>query len=378
MAQIIRQSTEIKVRLGPAMGIADGVTPVTSLTIGAADQAEVLKADGAATVSMGGTLAAVTGCDGYYDYTILTTEADTVGTIEVVLQDASASLPLKWIGQVLAAVAFDTLYAASPTILTPADVGLMYESDIATVTAEDELIMTVAFAVDDSWIGNVVSLFDISTSETYSGKAGVGIWISDVLQATNTLKLSSVFPVTLAVGDIIRIHTAMHPRFTIELYDPPTRTEATADKDEIKAKQLAFTRLMTRSDGFVDIDDAVELTAINADAGAGAGNFDPETDSIEAQADVSTEVRLAELDAANMPAGVDAAVALFTTQLTEAYAADGVAPTPAQALFLIQQMLTEFAYAGTVNTVKKLDGTTTAATMTLDDATNPTSSTRAT
>ncbi len=76
--------------------------------------------------------------------------------------------------------------------------------------------------------------------------------------------------------------------------------------------------------------------------------------------------------------GVDAAVVLFTTQLTEAYAADGVAPTPAQALLLIQQMLTEFAIAGTVNTVKKLDGATTAATMTLDDATNPTSSTRAT
>ncbi len=101
------------------------------------------------------------------------------------------------------------------------------------------------------------------------------------------------------------------------------------------------------------------------------------TDSA-ALASVCTEVRLAELDAANLPAGVDSAVALFTTQLTEAYAADGVAPTPAQALFLIQQMLTEFAIAGTTNTVKKLDGSTTAATMTLDDATNPTSSTRAT
>jgi len=308
MSQIIRKSTEIKIRLGPAMAIADGVTPVTGLTIAAADQAEVLKADGATTVAMTGTLAAVSGCDGYYDYTVQTTDSDAVGTIEIVLQDASASLPLKWIGQVLAAVAFDTLYAAAPTIITPADIGLMYESDIATVTAEDELIMTLAFPVDDAWIGNVCSLFDASSSKTYSAKNGVGIWISDVLQSTNTLKLSSVFPVALAVGDIIRIHTAMHPRYTIELFAPPTRAEATTDKNAI-------------------------LTQI--------------TD-------------------------------IFTTQMTEAYAADGVAPTPAQALMLIQQLLGDFMIAGTTLTVRKIDGATTAAAFTLDDSTNPTDITRAT
>ena len=69
--------------------------------------------------------------------------------------------------------------------------------------------------------------------------------------------------------------------------------------------------------------------------------------------------------------------AVMTTQLTESYAADGVAPTPAQALMLIQQMLTEFAIAGLTLTMKKVDGSTTAATFTLDDAVNPTSLTRA-
>lgn len=69
---------------------------------------------------------------------------------------------------------------------------------------------------------------------------------------------------------------------------------------------------------------------------------------------------------------------ILTTQMTESYAADGVAPTLTQALFLIQQALTEFAYSGTTNTVKRLDGSTTAATFTLDDATDPTSQTRAT
>lgn len=68
---------------------------------------------------------------------------------------------------------------------------------------------------------------------------------------------------------------------------------------------------------------------------------------------------------------------LWTTALTEAYNADGAAPTPAQALFMILQYLTEKAVSGTTLTVKKLDGSTTAATFTLSDATSPTSITRA-
>lgn len=74
-------------------------------------------------------------------------------------------------------------------------------------------------------------------------------------------------------------------------------------------------------------------------------------------------------------AGIDA---LFTRQLTEAYAADGVAPTVAQALMLIQQTIGDFSITGTTLTAKKLDGSTTAATYTLDSSTAPTSRTRAT
>jgi hypothetical protein len=67
---------------------------------------------------------------------------------------------------------------------------------------------------------------------------------------------------------------------------------------------------------------------------------------------------------------------LFTTQMVESYAADGVAPTMAQALFLVQQRATEFAIISSALTIKKLDGTTTAAVLTLNDDTAPTSATR--
>jgi hypothetical protein len=70
--------------------------------------------------------------------------------------------------------------------------------------------------------------------------------------------------------------------------------------------------------------------------------------------------------------------ALLTTALTESYNTDGSTATAAQALYLILQRVTEFSISGTTVTIKKLDGSTTAATLTLNDATNPTSSTRAT
>ena len=69
---------------------------------------------------------------------------------------------------------------------------------------------------------------------------------------------------------------------------------------------------------------------------------------------------------------------LFTTAMAESYAADNVAPTPAQSLFQIMQFLHERSISGTTQTTKKLDGSTTAMTFTLNDAANPTSITRAT
>jgi hypothetical protein len=67
----------------------------------------------------------------------------------------------------------------------------------------------------------------------------------------------------------------------------------------------------------------------------------------------------------------------FTTALTEAYSTDAGTLTPAQALYELVQRSQEIAISGTTMLIKKRDGTTTAFTLTLGDATNPTSVTRA-
>lgn len=77
-------------------------------------------------------------------------------------------------------------------------------------------------------------------------------------------------------------------------------------------------------------------------------------------------------------AGTEIAAAVLTSAMTEAYPTDGSTMTVAQALYLIAQSIGEFSVSGTTVTVKKLDGTTTAATYTLDSSTAPTSRTRAT
>jgi len=83
-------------------------------------------------------------------------------------------------------------------------------------------------------------------------------------------------------------------------------------------------------------------------------------------------------DALATDAITEIVTAMLTTQMTEAYAADTVAPTLAQILFMIWSLSAEKAIVTTTVTAKKLDGATTSMTFTLNDQTNPTSITRAT
>jgi hypothetical protein len=70
--------------------------------------------------------------------------------------------------------------------------------------------------------------------------------------------------------------------------------------------------------------------------------------------------------------------ALLTTALTESYNTDGSSGTAAQLLYLIVSRLMEFDISGTSITMRKLDGTTQSAILTLNDATNPTTCHRTT
>jgi hypothetical protein len=147
-----------------------------------------------------------------------------------------------------------------------------------------------------------------------------------------------------------------------------------------------------------EIADVPTVAEFNARTLLSASYFDPATDAVAnvtlvATTTTNTDMVAAAPSAAAITSSVwtastriltastnfnDVSVAdILTTQMTESYSADGVAPTLAQSLFLTMQNLQDFSFAGTTQTVKKIDGSTTAATYTLDDAVTPTSKTRA-
>jgi hypothetical protein len=68
---------------------------------------------------------------------------------------------------------------------------------------------------------------------------------------------------------------------------------------------------------------------------------------------------------------------IWTSVLTEDYAALGAEGSAAQILYAIQQFLLDGDQSGTTITVRQLDGSTAAYTITLDDATTPTDKNRA-
>jgi hypothetical protein len=98
-----------------------------------------------------------------------------------------------------------------------------------------------------------------------------------------------------------------------------------------------------------------------------------------AEIGTATDTNIA-TDIANVQTAVDglndiSAADVLTTQMTESYAANGTAPTLAQAMFAVHQYLMEFAISGTSYTVKQLGGTN-AFVVTLDDADSPTAASR--
>ena len=103
-----------------------------------------------------------------------------------------------------------------------------------------------------------------------------------------------------------------------------------------------------------------------------------------AGASVSADIAAVAARTANLPASpaatsdIPTVAQIWTTALTEAYRATGATGTGAQLLYEILMNLAGFVITDTTKTARKLDGSTTAKTYTLNDATTPTGITEAT
>lgn len=118
--QFLQANTQTVVRIGPFLDVTDKITPETGVTLTGggdnADEAELLKAAGAATVDISSnTWAAITGCDGWYNLTLTALNLDTEGLLTVVIQNDSVHVPVYAHFMVLAQAAYISLFTAKDT-----------------------------------------------------------------------------------------------------------------------------------------------------------------------------------------------------------------------------------------------------------------------
>lgn len=201
-----------------------------------------------------------------------------------------------------------------------------------------------------------------------------------------------------AGADGVAIGGTFTDMIVIGNYHPLNFIQAAGIESEVDDALVArgLHKLVATSATGTDIaDDSIIAQLVSKSATADWDDYDNTTDSLQANRDnigtTGAAMTVAAVTGAvgsvtgNVGGNVTGSVGsvtglsvtdILTTQMTESYAADGTAPTLAQALFLIQQSIGDFSISGTTITVKKLDGSSTAATYTLDSSTLPTSRTR--
>ena len=169
---------------------------------------------------------------------------------------------------------------------------------------------------------------------------------------------------------MITIDTSVHADYAVGSEYAVRIDGVTVDAGAINAWVGAFSieraggvlALLKGTNSLANIEDKIDIIDTNVD--------DVETDLANATDGLGALKTL--IDALN-----DITVAnVLTTQMTESYATNGTAPTLAQAIFAIHQVLMDHSISGTAQTVEKLGGTT-AFTMTLNNATTPTGVNRA-
>lgn len=180
--QFLRQNSSITVRIGPAVDATDGVTPEIGVTLGSADQAKLLKHNGVAAVDISSNFfTAITGCDGWYDLDLTATDTNSIGLLDVVIQDSSLIVPIfksflvipiqvwdSWFG-------FDILQVDAVEISSDSGAADNLESDydgtgysktnstVGTVTAITNAVDILQSAADKVWSSVARTLTSFST-----------------------------------------------------------------------------------------------------------------------------------------------------------------------------------------------------------------------
>lgn len=318
---VLRQSTAVDVPIGPFVDSTDGYTAETGLS-----PAVKLSKNGQTLGAKNDATTPVHDADGYYNCELDATDTNTVGTLVLTVVGSATSLPARHEFQVVEEAIYDAFYASGATAPATA-------SALATVDSNVDAIL-----VDTAEIGAAgAGLTGVPWNASWD--AEVQSEVTDALNAYDPPTKTELDAGFAALNDLSSIEVNAEVDTALADYDAPTKAEL-----DSAVSPLATAAALATVDGIVD------------------------------QILVDTDTTIPSLIAALN----DITVAdLLTTQMTESYNTDGTAPTLTQAVMLILQLISEASASGTTLTVKRLDGSTTAATFTLNDSSIPTSITRA-
>jgi len=191
----------------------------------------------------------------------------------------------------------------------------------------------------------------------------------------------------ITLASLAAVTTAHSDGGFIELRDGLYRTDL---PDAVQASGVAYSEFLWSATGYAAIPEKIYLdllssTGVQAAAAAAITAFGPPT--LAQLTSALTAIKGATWDSGDTLENIianqatisgligalnDITVAdILNTAMTESYAADGAAPTLAQALFQLLSYGYEFEISGDTLTAKKLDGSTTAMTFTLAPAGGP-------
>lgn len=167
--------------IGPAVAVGDGFTPVTTLTLSGADEAELLKANTTTTTDISGaTIAAITGCDGWYGVTLTTSHTDTVGALTLMVNDDSLILPIFARFQVIEEAAYDAMYAASADPKADINVATI-DANAITATAIADNAITAAKIADGAIDANTFATGAITATAIAADAIGASELAADAV-----------------------------------------------------------------------------------------------------------------------------------------------------------------------------------------------------
>lgn len=382
----LKTNTATIVTVGPFYDKTDGVTIETALTItneritfvvdnndGSAPTLVLDNVTGAAS-GTSNDLNYITNCDaGLMQLELAAANVNYLGRAFLTVTDAANHVPVFHEFMILPAMVFDSLIAGTDVM------------DASMTQILGTAVSTPATAgILDVNLKNIANA-TVSTSTAQLGVNAVNVGgtaqTGRDLGATLGVAGAGLTAIPWNASWDAEVQSEVNDELVAQNLDHLLKT-ATAGVDmttEVTDGSI-ISRIISNSDTSLFVPATSNLTALGANVTAVDDYVDTEVGALTTElAKVPKSDGTASWNATAL-AAINAQVVdtLTVDVIADSVAAHEARPTIAQALLMITRLLMEKSVSTTTVTVKKEDGSTSAMTFTLDDATNPTSITRTT